>query len=377
MTKNVPFVSVVVVNFNGLNLLQGCLASLSHQTYPREKYEIIIADNGSSDESVNYIKNNYPKVLLIQNLTNEGFASPNNKAALLAKGEFLAMLNNDMHVKEDWIAALVASQQRTGAECVGGAILNGDGSEIDFFGGLIDCFGFTYSPYHRKTSSLLNEIKQEEDVFYVSGGALLINKEVYLSIGGLDEDMYLYHEDDDLCWRLWLLGYRVVASPFAISFHCHSSTSGRFARYQICFYDQRNPLIMLYKNYDIKNVYKFTFAFVILRILRLIDRLRAEGVMSTDNTLNFLTPKDKLQRSIIKMKIYVRLIKRFDELLIMLMAVFGFLNILPSMKDKRKAVQIARKRTDEEIMQMFYVEKNYFRSGYERFNIFLKEWISE
>ncbi len=380
MAKNMPFISIIIVNFNGLNLLKNCLPSVCKQTYPQDKYEIIVVDNNSTDGSVNYIKANYPSVIVIQNSENGGFARPNNKAAAIAKGEYLALLNNDMYAKENWLEKLVASQQRTGAACVGGAILNSDGSKIDFFDGMIDCIGNayflggSYNPRHAKPSTILDDYHQEKDVFYASGGAMLIDKDVFLAVGGFDEDLYLYHEDDDLCWRLWLLGYKVVASPLAVTFHRHSTTSRKFAKYQIRFYHQRNPLMMLYKNYEGKNVYKYLCGALIWRLLKVIESLRADIVLDNEHNLKFLTVKQKVSRTVGKSKIFFRLIRKLDDLLIFLAAVISFLKRLPSIREKRKVLQTARQRSDAEIMQMFHLPKSRF-THYKVFDHYLEEFL--
>jgi len=381
MMKNNPFVSIIIVSFNGLNLLKECLASVYKQSYPQDKYEIIVVDNNSTDGSVNYIKTNYPSVIVIQNSENGGFARPNNKAAAIAKGEYLALLNNDMYAKENWLEELVASQQRTGAACVGGAILNRDGSKIDFFDGTIDCIGNgyflgdSYSPRRAKLSTILDNYHHEKDVFYASGSAMLIDKAVFLSIGGFDEDIYIYHEDDDLCWRLWLLGHRVVTSPFAITFHRHGTTSRRFAKYQIRFYHQRNPLMMLYKNYEGKNVCKYLCGALMWRLLKMIESLHADIVLDNEHSLKFLTMKEKIWRTMGKGRIFFRMIRKLDDLLILLAAVISFLKKLPSMREKRKALQIARQRSDAEIMQMFHLPQSRF-THYKLLDQYLEEFLN-
>jgi len=114
-----PSVSVIVLNWNGRDHLRECLRSLEALDYPEEKLEIVVLDNGSTDGSTDYVRQTHPRVKLIQNKDNLGFAGPNNVAAAEARGDCLAFLNNDMRVREDWLRRLVEQLDRqTGVSCV-------------------------------------------------------------------------------------------------------------------------------------------------------------------------------------------------------------------------------------------------------------------
>ena len=104
-TGNKPLVSVVVLNLNGLRYLKGCLSSLSKQT--ATSFEVILVDNGSSDGSAEYVRNNFPSVRLIENKTNLGFAAGNNQGIRMARGKYIATLNNDTEVDSEWLKNLV------------------------------------------------------------------------------------------------------------------------------------------------------------------------------------------------------------------------------------------------------------------------------
>jgi len=371
MEKDPTFVSIIIVNYNGLQYLQTCLSALYTQTYLRENYEIIVVDNGSTDSSIDFLAEHYPDVIVIENQRNEGFAKPNNQAAQIAKGEFLALLNNDMVVSTQWLEALIATQERTGAECIGGTILNYDGSTIDCMGGSIDCFGYGYQHYHGQPSQLVDPHSGEIEIFYACGGAMLISKDVYLSIGGLDEDFYLYYEDTDLGWRLWVQGYRVVLSPQAISYHKHNSTAKKFAEYQIAAYAERNPLLMLYKNYDEANMYKFLCGAIILRSTRLIELLRINPLPQDQSALKILTFQEKIKVQVANLRIFVRLIRKMDMLVVHFLTLVSFMSKMSTMKEKRKCIQTNRRRSDNEIMKKFDVPESYFiRTRYKIFDTY-------
>jgi GT2 family glycosyltransferase len=366
MMNNSFMVSVIIVTLNGLDYLKKCLPPLQMQTYPKDKFEVIVVDNGSSDGTIQYLKRDYPNIVVIENENNEGFAKPNNQAAKVAKGKFLALLNNDMVVKENWIEELLATQTRTGAECVAGMILNRDQS-IDYSEGKIDCYGYGYHFHER--------VAEEKEVFYACGGSLLINRDIYLAVGGLDEDFYLYYEDTDLCWRLWLLGYRIVFSPKAQSIHKHNGTAGAFSKLQIDLYADRNHLCMLYKNYEEQHVYKFLFGAMMLRFLKLMEILRIDNLPAEKTILKPLTFTDKLKKLMTYSRIFVRLLRKIDRLIVQILTIVGFLYFLPVMKKKRQQLQLQRKRTDAEIMTKFHVNPNYFsRSQYQILNKYIDEW---
>ncbi|MBU2699027.1 GT2 family glycosyltransferase [Sporomusaceae bacterium BoRhaA] len=369
MMNNSVMVSVIIVTFNGLDHLKECLPPLQMQTYPKDKFEVIVVDNGSSDGTIQYLKENYSNIVVIENRNNEGFAKPNNQAANVAKGKFLALLNNDMVVKEDWIEQLLATQTRTGAEGVAGMILNRDKS-IEYSEGKIDCYGYSYHFHDR--------VAEEKEVFYACGGSLLINRNIYLSVGGLDEDFYLYYEDTDLCWRLWLLGYRVVFSPKAQSIHKHSATAGTFSRLQIDLYAERNHLCMLYKNYDEHHVYKFLFGAIMLRFLKIMEILRIDNLSEEKIILKPLSFTERVKKLITYSKIIVRLLRKMDRLVTQILTIASFLYLFPVMRKKRQELQMQRKRTDVEIMEKFHVNSSYFiRSQYKVLDKYIESWRTQ
>ncbi|MCK5506827.1 MAG: glycosyltransferase family 2 protein, partial [Thermodesulfovibrionia bacterium] len=114
--RNPPLISIVIPNLNGINYLPGCLSSIREQTF--KEFEVIVVDNGSTDGSVEFIKAGFPQTLIIENRENRGFAAANNQGIKVAKGEYIATLNNDTEADRDWLAnlynAAVSSNERTG-----------------------------------------------------------------------------------------------------------------------------------------------------------------------------------------------------------------------------------------------------------------------
>ena len=130
-----PFVSVIILNRNGKEYLEDCLPSVEGQVYPRDRLEIIVVDNGSTDDSVSYIRDHHPRVVVVRKKRNEGYAAPNNEAARMAGGEHVVFLNNDIRLEPHW---LVRMQQGLrvdkGVVCVGSRMLSWEGDRVDYAG---------------------------------------------------------------------------------------------------------------------------------------------------------------------------------------------------------------------------------------------------
>jgi len=247
-----PFVSIVTVNLDGRAHLEVLLASLAGQTYPSDRFEVWVVDNGSRDGSVAWIREHHPHVRLIVNDSNEGFARPNNQAARQASGELLALVNNDMKLRPDWLERMVDHLQASPADvaCVGGRILNWDGSAVDFIRGTMAFNGMGFQPGHGAPVDGPEGRDFPDDLLFACGGAMLIRRDVFLASGGFDEDHFAYYEDVDLGWRLWVLGHRVRFCPDAVCYHRHNGTSSRFARAGKVVLFERNALAAMVKNYE-------------------------------------------------------------------------------------------------------------------------------
>lgn len=363
MDTKIPSVSIIVINFNGLHNLKNCMPSLLNQSYPKDLFEIIVVDNGSIDQSVKYLEKNYPEIKIIKNHKNEGFAKPNNQAARIANGEYLALINNDMVAKTDWLEQLVATMKRTGAECVAGTILNWNGTKIDFVDGGMSQFGQGFQIDYKAPIAKLNSYDDEEEIFFACGGAMLIKKAVYLTVGGLDEEFFAYFEDVDFGWRLWLLGYKVVRSLKAISYHRHHGTAKKFSRYKRVFHAELNALCMIYKNYDDSNYLKFLIGRLLLRFTRIAEELKIDF-----NSFSFDAPLIKKRKAFFEAIIHgIRLFLKMKRIMVQLAVMAKFVTQIPNLKEKRKTIQTNRVRSDDEIMKLIrclYKNKDFKTETY-------------
>jgi len=205
-----PILSVIVINWNGVQFLPRCLQSLREQTL--RDFQVILADNGSTDESVPLTKRDFPEVDIVSLGANLGYAEANNKAAATSHARYLLFLNNDTHLAPDALAAFVqAAEANDQAHIWAPQQRTYDGKHLLHIGMSADVL--SYPCGGRKT-------------FYSDGAALFIRCEVFRQLGGFDQYHFIWWEDSDLCWRAWLQGYRVATLPQVVIFHKAGGTMG-------------------------------------------------------------------------------------------------------------------------------------------------------
>lgn len=235
-----PKVSIITVNFNGRNFLDAFFASLKNLDYP--DIEVIFSDNASSDGSVEYVRQNYPGVRIIENKANLGFCVANNEAAGAARGDYLFFLNNDTKIDPTAVSVLVEAMEadKTIGIC-GCKMLSYDGKKYFHEGIGLDIFGYPIA---------------RGPLFYVEGSALMISKELFLRVRGFDSKYFMFHEDVDLAWRVWLYGYKVTACSRAVVYHMLGASAGgniKDGQYKSTFLrrylSERNNIRTLLKNY--------------------------------------------------------------------------------------------------------------------------------
>jgi GT2 family glycosyltransferase len=265
---NLPAVSIVVLNYNTCEHLEACFRSLQQLTYPADKLELILVDNASTDSSVATMRANFAGVKLIINDKNYGFSQGNNIGAQSARGEFVAFLNPDMRVGQGWLIELVnlliADPQVAAA---GSKILSWDGQTIDFGGGAANFYGYGYQVgFGLDNQADFNQVKP---TLFACGGAMLIRRQLFLEVGGFDEDFFAYYEDVDLGWRLWVLGYKVLFAPASLTYHHHHGSWGKLDIEKRRVLYERNAFFTMLKNYEEANLSKILPAALLLLLKRI------------------------------------------------------------------------------------------------------------
>lgn len=279
MDKNLdlPYVSVIIPNFNGSSLLRMFLPKVIQETrYPNGCIEIIVVDNGSTDNSCEVVEKFYPSVRLIKLNKNYGYGRACNVGAKVAKGEFLVFLNNDILVTKDWLIELVniAVREKDVGICGSKILFLENPSLVDYAGGYLHILGGGISLFIWKEDHTVL-IRSPTDVGYVCGACLLVKREVFKKLGGFDNDYFMYSDEGDLCWRCWLQGYRVVFVPSSVVYHKKEASikrgrsereyylygekgnpfvKGRILSDLRVYYGNRNSLSNIVKNLEFKNI---------------------------------------------------------------------------------------------------------------------------
>jgi len=241
-----PCISIVIVNFNGRRYLKSCLSALSIQSY--EPYEIILVDNGSSDDSAEYVRSHFPNTILVETGSNRGFAGGINAGIQQAKGEFILTLNNDTvpdaTFLENFIIPMMADS-RVGM-CAAKMVF-ADG-RINSTGICISRSGAAWDRGIFEDDTGLYE--QETEVFGPCAGAALYRRSMLDQIGLFDEDFFLYMEDVDLAFRAQWAGWLCRYIPSARVMHIFAGTTGINSEISV-YYGNRNQLWYVIKNYPL------------------------------------------------------------------------------------------------------------------------------
>ena len=272
-----PTVSVIVLNYNGLRYMEDCFASLSLMDYPSDRVELVLADNASSDGSVEYVRQHFPQVRVIQFDQNYGISIALNRAAEQVSSEYVAFLNSDMKVRTHWLAGLVeALEDEPGVVCSSSKILNWDGNLMDFGGTIMLFTGQARADgYHDP------DLTAYDDVRYIlapCSGAMLIERQIFLETGAFDENFSIYFDDIDLGWRLWILGYKVVYAPQSLCNHIHFGTLSQQPPARITYLYERNALFTIIKNYEQQYLDRVLPAALFLQIKRAYLLAQMAGV---------------------------------------------------------------------------------------------------
>jgi GT2 family glycosyltransferase len=246
-----PLVTVIILEFRGETWLERCLASLRAQTLT-QPIEVLIADNACSDQSrakVVELIQGWPEARFVQFGHNMGYSAGNNHAANLADGRYLFFLNNDTWLEADCLERMLDEAQATGAAAASPLVLDYNTEVVQSAGAAgFDIFG------------LLSRAKQHSrrcEIFVGSGCGLLVETEWFRKVGGFDSEFFMYGDEHDLCWRLWLAGGKVIMTPSARLHHRGAAAVNPRGSEEIVesrtsdtkrFYANRNNLMLLLKN---------------------------------------------------------------------------------------------------------------------------------
>jgi GT2 family glycosyltransferase len=312
--REVPFVSVIIVNWNGGEIFQNTLKSLTKLKY--SSYEVIVVDNASTDGSIDNLKKG---IKLIKNKENLGFAGGNNVGLKYAKGKYILLLNNDTEVSPDLLNVLVAKLEsnREFAVIQPKIYLMDEKGKLDNCGSFLTRIGFLeHWGFAKKDAP---EFNNERIIFSAKGACILVRKDVIEEVGLFDDDFGSYFEESDFCWRVWLAGYKILYYPKTYIYHKLAYTAKKMNPFSVNYHSYKNRINSLVKNLGLMN----------LVVILPVHLIAIEG-------LSF----------------YYILKLHLGEAWIIQKAIWWNIRFLPRTLKKRAKVQIRiRKKSDKEIFR--------------------------
>ncbi|WP_338375605.1 glycosyltransferase family 2 protein [uncultured Flavobacterium sp.] len=260
-------IAVVILNWNGSTLLQQFLPSVMQYS---ENATIYVADNASTDDSIEVLKNEFPSVKIIQNKENFGFAQGYNEALQFVNEPFYALVNSDIEVTENWLNPIIELfdsepktaiiqpkildyKKKTHFEYAGAA------------GGFIDKYAYPFcrGRIFETVEEDKGQYNDETTIFWATGACLFIKKEVFHELNGFDSDFFAHQEEIDLCWRAFNLGYQAKFTSKSVVYHVGGATLD-VANPHKTYLNFRNSLFMLIKNLPSSKLFQILFIRMLL-----------------------------------------------------------------------------------------------------------------
>lgn len=319
-----PLVSIIILNWNGKKWLEKCLPSVKKLTY--KPLEVIVVNNGSTDDSAEFIKKNHSWVRVVEIKKNRGFAGGNNLGVKKARGKYIVLLNNDTQVSSGFLEPLVEKMEEDKTVGMVQPMLRSmtQKDKIDSIGSFFTFTGFLYH-YGYFQSYEKKMYQKEMSIYSVKGACCMIRRDEYIKLGGLDEDFVCYVEESDLCHRVLLSGKKILYIPKSYIVHYGGGDMSIMTKSELTIFRSFRNRIMSY----IKN----------LSIGKLIILL----------PVHFFLCEALIAASILRGK--------WKQAVASQLGLFGWIPLLPSIFKKRKYIQNkVRKVSDRKIFTS--VQKN-------------------
>jgi GT2 family glycosyltransferase len=281
-----PLISVIVVNFNGCHHLKTCLTSLQKQSL--RDFETILVDNGSGDGSFEYVQREFPWVKGLSLDKNLGFAGGNNRGILKARGEYIALLNNDAEADEHWLEELYGEMKHNPSVgmCASKMFTFHNRTKLDSVGDYYTVAGDAGKIGEGQKDG--HKAHSKRYVFGACAGAALYRRDLFEEIGLFDEDFFCYLEDIDLSFRAQLAGYKCLYVPSAVVYHKASATEKPGSPF-LTYYIHRNSELVYYKNMPAFLILKYFHTYLAIRMLAAFYWiLKGRGILYFKGKLSFL-----------------------------------------------------------------------------------------
>lgn len=279
-------VAVVILSWNGKKFLEQFLPSVLRYT-SLDLCEIIVADNGSTDGSIEYIQEQFPAIRIIKNSRNGGYAGGYNDALKQVDTEYFVLLNQDVEVTENWVESVIKEMVKDSRIAAAQPKLRAYNDKLYFeyagaAGGYLDKYGYAFC-----RGRIFDTIEQDKgqyddttDIFWATGACLFVRADAYRAAGGLDEDFFAHQEEIDLCWRLNNMDHRIIAVPSSVVYHVGGGSlpQGNPKKTYLNF---RNNLMMMFKNLPLADLlWRLFIVRIPLDILAAYDSIRKTKSMA-------------------------------------------------------------------------------------------------
>lgn len=306
MKTNNPNVAVIVLNFNGINLIDESLGSMLKQSF--KNMQLYIADDASTDNSINYVSKKYPSVKIIKGLINRGTAGVSNFAVSQIKEPYVVLASNDMFFDKNCIKELyqtITKNKKIGL-CTS-VLLKHDRFpsdnlyHVDNAGFDVDIFGFIDPKYRDQAQK--NLPKKAFETFATCGGCFITKKEIYQKIDGFDNSFWSLSDDVDLCWRIRLLGYKIYTNPNSFLLHHMSATLKKEKQGKTRYLSERNNLTMILKNYSFLSLLFIMPLYLIIELMEIFFHLVTGKIyLSKSVIMAILDNIKKIKDTLVKRK---------------------------------------------------------------------------
>ena len=265
--NNPKKIAVVILNWNGVKLLEQFLPSIVSFS---DEAQIYVADNASTDASIQFVKDNYPTIKIIQNDGNYGFANGYNIALQQVEEEYYCLLNSDVEVTKNWLTPILSIfENENEIAIIQPKILDFKNKEYFEYagaaGGFIDKYGYPFcrGRIFETIEKDIHQYDDEKEIFWASGACFFIRKDIYRKLNGFDGDFFAHQEEIDLCWRAFNLDFKAKYTSESTVYHVGGATLNE-GNPKKTFLNFRNSLLMLLKNLPKKKLFPIIFFRLVL-----------------------------------------------------------------------------------------------------------------
>lgn len=326
-------IAIVILNWNGKKFLEQFLPLVIKHSAGAEIY---VADNASTDGSVEYLVTHFPNIKIIKNPKNEGFCRGYNLALKQVATDYYVLLNSDVEVSENWLLPAIDYLEKNPSVAACQPKIKSY-SNREYFeyagaaGGFLDADGYPFcrGRLFETLEKDENQYEQITEIGWASGACLFVRVKVFWQLDGLDEDFFAHMEEIDFCWRVWNAGYKIMYFPQSVIYHVGGGTLPKNSARKT-FLNFRNSLYLLHKNYPGKSM-----------ALKIFKRLILDGIAGAKFLIQGY-PKDTL--AVIK-------------------AHFAYYKSIPTLQSKRKGL----KHNSTKVLMPYSIVWKYFIEGKKKF----------